>query len=193
MFRTSGDRRHPPWRSSLASHLLFLCGCCFLVLVACSGLWLLCCPSVRHTVSDRAQSPARSVPAAPLCLWPVLWTLDHSSLLPAGPHLLALLFRRAARAGAAGRRCLCAPAPRFLLEELPGRLRFCLTKSLLVLQQEVFPFIPGVLPSSLSQVLVLGLHGISFQKAVISERAGIIILCISPCLTCLVSLSKFWD
>ena len=93
-----------------------------------------------------------------------------------------------------GGRHLCAPAPHFLLKELPARRqRPCLTKSLLILQQKVFSFIPGVPPSSLSQVLVLGLHGISFQKAVISERAGIIILCISPCLTCLVLLNKFWD
>ncbi|OWK01665.1 hypothetical protein Celaphus_00017844 [Cervus elaphus hippelaphus] len=80
---------------------------------------------------------ASSLPAAPA-----------SPALQAGPPALEL--QRGGR--------LCAPAPHFLLEELPARRqRSCLMKSLLILQQKVFSFIPDVPPSSLSQVLVLGL------------------------------------
>lgn len=118
------DRRSPSMAVSLAPLLLFLCGCCFLALKACSGLWLLAALLSRLARCLTEHRARRAGPRGSSCLWPVLWTLDHISLLPAGPHLLALLFRRAARAGAAGRRCLCAPAPRSFLEELPGRLRF---------------------------------------------------------------------
>lgn len=148
--------------------------------------------SVTRCLTERRAQRGRSLwllSACGLCCGP---SPASPSSLPAAPAHAAL--QAAACAAAAGQRRLCAPAPHFLLEELPARRqRPCLTKSLLILQQKVFSFIPGVPPSSLSQVLVLGLHGISFQKAVISERAGVIILCISPCLTGLVLLNKFWD
>lgn len=158
------------------------------VVSSCPAVLLSAPQDLTERRAQRCRSP-RLLFACGLCSGP--WSMSPSSL-PAAPASPALEERPPALELQRGGR-LCVPAPHFLLEELPARRqRSCLVKSLLILQQKV-SFILGVPPSPLSQVLVLGLHGISFQKAVISERAGIIILCISPCLTCLVLLNRFWD
>ena len=192
-FEHQDDRRHLPWCSLLwclsSSEAAFSGPSLPGVVSSCSAVLLSAPQDLTECRAQRCRS-LRLLFACGLCCGPS--SMSPSSL-PAAPASPALEERPPELELQRGGR-LCAPAPHFLLEELPARRQqSCLMKSLLILQQKVFSFILGVPLSPLSQVLVLGLHGISFQKAVISERAGIVILSISQCLTCLVLLNRFWD